>query len=158
VPAVTFVESSDEHAETKAEAPVPSSVTNEMKGKFFTVVEIPSFVASRTAASSYGSLHRRPSSQGYWVSPHWPHFHRATGPDFARARGSPLARIIAEDNRLTMMRSARGRWGRHEQWGLSENAALKNEFAHGMATMSSGETLSGAGSFARGGRRHGKFE
>jgi enoyl-CoA hydratase len=46
----------------------------------------------------------------------------------------------------------------YEQWGLSENAALKNEFAHGMATMSSGETLSGAGSFARGGGRHGKFE
>jgi enoyl-CoA hydratase len=46
----------------------------------------------------------------------------------------------------------------YEQWGLSENDAMKNEFAHGIATVSSGDTLSGAGRFARGDGRHGKLE
>lgn len=45
----------------------------------------------------------------------------------------------------------------YEQWGLDENMALKNEFSHGLRTLQSGETVAGAGSFAGGVGRHGKF-
>ena len=45
----------------------------------------------------------------------------------------------------------------YEQWGLDEPAALANEFAHGLATLQSGETLAGAGRFAQGAGRHGDF-
>lgn len=45
----------------------------------------------------------------------------------------------------------------YEQWSLGEPAAIANEFQHGMATLKSGETLSGAASFASGTGRHGKF-
>lgn len=43
-----------------------------------------------------------------------------------------------------------------EQWGLSEDAALKNEFALGLKTLQSGETLAGAARFSSGAGRHGK--
>jgi len=45
----------------------------------------------------------------------------------------------------------------YEQWGLDEAAAIRNEFAHGLKTLNSGETLSGAGRFATGTGRHGQF-
>ena len=44
----------------------------------------------------------------------------------------------------------------YEQWSLSEDAALKNEFALGLKTLQSGETLAGAARFASGDGRHGK--
>lgn len=34
---------------------------------------------------------------------------------------------------------------------------MKNEFAHGLATIKSGETVDGAGRFAKGAGRHGTF-
>ncbi|MHA7871780.1 MAG: crotonase/enoyl-CoA hydratase family protein [Hyphococcus sp.] len=43
-----------------------------------------------------------------------------------------------------------------EQWGLSEEDALANEYRHGAATISSGETAEGAGDFASGAGRGGK--
>jgi enoyl-CoA hydratase len=43
-----------------------------------------------------------------------------------------------------------------EQWGLSEEDAIANEIAHGMVTVASGETASGARNFGRGAGRHGK--
>jgi enoyl-CoA hydratase len=43
----------------------------------------------------------------------------------------------------------------YEQWGLSLDDALRNEFEHGSATIASGETLEGAGRFAAGAGRHG---
>ncbi|PQA89067.1 crotonase/enoyl-CoA hydratase family protein [Hyphococcus luteus] len=42
-----------------------------------------------------------------------------------------------------------------EQWDLSEDAALRNEIRHGLATISSGETASGAAAFAGGAGRGG---
>jgi enoyl-CoA hydratase/carnithine racemase len=42
-----------------------------------------------------------------------------------------------------------------EQWDLDEDAAMRNEVAHGLATVSSGETLAGAARFASGVGRHG---
>lgn len=44
-----------------------------------------------------------------------------------------------------------------EQDGLSEANALANEFAHGVHTLQSGETLDGAAKFAAGAGRHGNF-
>jgi enoyl-CoA hydratase len=43
-----------------------------------------------------------------------------------------------------------------EQWGLSEEAAIANEISHGMATIASGESASGAKNFGSGAGRHGK--
>ena len=40
-----------------------------------------------------------------------------------------------------------------EQWGLEEDAALRNEFRHGTLTLKSGESLTGASDFARGAGR-----
>jgi enoyl-CoA hydratase len=42
-----------------------------------------------------------------------------------------------------------------EQWGMEEDAALRNEFKRGTNTMSSGESLAGASDFAKGAGRHG---
>ncbi len=46
----------------------------------------------------------------------------------------------------------------HAQWGLDESAALRQEFNFGKRTLSSGETLDGAGRFSQGQGRHGKLE
>ena len=43
-----------------------------------------------------------------------------------------------------------------EQWGMEEDAAMRNEFRLGTATMASGESAAGASDFARGAGRHGK--
>jgi enoyl-CoA hydratase len=43
-----------------------------------------------------------------------------------------------------------------EQWGLSEEDAIANEISHGMVTVASGETASGAKNFGSGAGRHGK--
>jgi enoyl-CoA hydratase len=43
-----------------------------------------------------------------------------------------------------------------EQWDLSEQDAIANEIKHGIATVASGETASGAATFGRGAGRHGK--
>jgi enoyl-CoA hydratase len=43
-----------------------------------------------------------------------------------------------------------------EQWGLSEEEAIANEISHGMVTVASGETDSGAKNFGSGAGRHGK--
>jgi enoyl-CoA hydratase len=44
----------------------------------------------------------------------------------------------------------------YEQWGLGEVEAVSNEFRHGLNTLSSGETLLGAGRFRDGVGRHGE--
>ena len=45
-----------------------------------------------------------------------------------------------------------------EQWELSLEAALSNEFRRGVEVLSSGESTEGAARFARGEGRHGSFE
>jgi enoyl-CoA hydratase len=45
----------------------------------------------------------------------------------------------------------------YEAWALPLDAALRNEFGHGIATVQSGETRAGAARFATGEGRHGKF-
>lgn len=49
------------------------------------------------------------------------------------------------------------RMSAYEAWVLPLDAALRNEFARGNATVESGETRSGAARFAGGEGRHGKF-
>jgi enoyl-CoA hydratase len=43
-----------------------------------------------------------------------------------------------------------------EQWGLSEEDAIANEISHGLVTVASGETASGAKRFSGGAGRHGR--
>lgn len=43
------------------------------------------------------------------------------------------------------------------QWGLDEAGALAREFEIGLATIATGETVAGAGRFADGEGRHGRF-
>jgi enoyl-CoA hydratase len=45
----------------------------------------------------------------------------------------------------------------YEQFGLSLDEALRNEFRHGQRTLGSGETFAGAARFASGEGRHGIF-
>ena len=44
-----------------------------------------------------------------------------------------------------------------EQWGMSEEEAMRNELQRGLATLAGGETLEGATRFAQGAGRHGRF-
>ncbi len=46
----------------------------------------------------------------------------------------------------------------YEQWGMSVDDAIANEFQHGLETIQSGETLEGAARFAGGDGRHGAFD
>jgi enoyl-CoA hydratase len=45
----------------------------------------------------------------------------------------------------------------YEQWSLSQEEALRNELRRGIEVIASGETVTGATSFARGQGRHGAF-
>ncbi len=45
-----------------------------------------------------------------------------------------------------------------EQWGLSDQDGVSNELHHGLETIASGETGSGAARFAGGDGRHGSFD
>jgi enoyl-CoA hydratase len=45
----------------------------------------------------------------------------------------------------------------YQQWSLDEDAAIQNEFRLGLATLASGETVSGASRFRDGEGRHGQF-
>lgn len=50
------------------------------------------------------------------------------------------------------------RMSAYEQYGLDLDMAMLNEYRHGMRTISSNETVEGAGRFAGGKGRHGSFE
>ena len=65
-----------------------------------------------------------------------------------------LARDIAAFPQTCMRGDRRSA---HEQWGSNEADAMRNEFAHGLRTLQSGETLAGAGRFTAGSGRHGDF-
>jgi len=72
----------------------------------------------------------------------------------ALAAAEKLAREIAAFPQACM----RGdRLSAYQQWGMAEDAAIGNEFAHGLRTLQSGETVSGATRFTQGTGRGGKF-
>lgn len=79
---------------------------------------------------------------------------RVVAPADLLAEAETLARQIAAFPQACM----RGdRQSAHAQWGLAEVEALQQEFAYGLATLQSGETVAGATRFASGGGRHGDF-
>jgi enoyl-CoA hydratase len=76
----------------------------------------------------------------------------------------PAGQALAEAEKLALQIAAfpqqcmRGdRASVYEQWGMAQDQAIANEFRHGLATLKSGETLSGAARFAGGDGRHGRF-
>lgn len=66
-----------------------------------------------------------------------------------------LAREIAAFPQLCMRND---RLSAYEQWGVTMNDALDNEFKRGSAVVRSGETVTGATRFADGAGRHGAFD
>jgi enoyl-CoA hydratase len=73
----------------------------------------------------------------------------------SRAAAEALAEQIAAFPQICMRADRRSAY---EQAGLPLDAALRNEFRHGIEVVRSGETLAGALRFAGGAGRHGKFE
>ncbi|HVL01707.1 MAG TPA: crotonase/enoyl-CoA hydratase family protein [Dongiaceae bacterium] len=73
----------------------------------------------------------------------------------ARAVAEALALQISRFPALCMRND---RMSTYEQWDLNLDAALANEFQHGMAVIRSGETLDGASRFRDGEGRHGQFD
>lgn len=73
----------------------------------------------------------------------------------ARAEAEKLAGEIAAFPQRCMLSDRRSA---HEQWELSMQTALRNEFRLGLSTILSGETVEGATRFKRGAGRHGSFE
>jgi len=72
----------------------------------------------------------------------------------AREEAEKLAAQIADFPQLCMRND---RLSAYEQWELSWEEALKNEFNRGIRVIQSGETLSGAQRFSSGTGRHGVF-
>jgi len=73
----------------------------------------------------------------------------------ARTAAVALAKEIASFPQTCMRND---RLSALEQWDLSEDEAIANETRRGLETLRSGETLSGAQSFASGKGRHGAFD
>jgi len=79
---------------------------------------------------------------------------RVAPPGGALTAAVELAKTIAGFPQLCLRND---RLSAIEQWDFGEEAALRNETARGLATIRSGETLSGAGRFASGEGRGGTF-
>jgi enoyl-CoA hydratase len=56
-----------------------------------------------------------------------------------------LPQVCLRNDRLSLL----------EQWGTTEDEAMRREFERGMRTLASGESVAGASRFARGAGRHG---
>ncbi|MGB0219429.1 MAG: crotonase/enoyl-CoA hydratase family protein [Sinimarinibacterium flocculans] len=76
----------------------------------------------------------------------------------------PAGQALAEAEKLALQIAAfpqqcmrNDRASAYEQWGMTQDAAIANEFERGLATLKSGESLSGATRFAGGDGRHGTF-
>ena len=63
-----------------------------------------------------------------------------------------LAQELASHPQLCMRSDRRSAI---EQWGMSEDEAMRNEFQLGLETIESGETVTGARRFRDGAGRHG---
>ncbi len=80
---------------------------------------------------------------------------RVVEPGTSRAEAEALAEQISRFPQRCMLSDRRSAY---EQWELSIQAALRNEFRLGLATIQSGETLEGAARFSEGAGRHGVFD
>jgi enoyl-CoA hydratase len=72
----------------------------------------------------------------------------------ALAAAQALARDLAKFPQACLRSDRRSAY---EQWGFDQPGAMQNEFALGVATIRSGETVAGAARFASGAGRHGTF-
>jgi enoyl-CoA hydratase len=79
---------------------------------------------------------------------------RVVEPGASRAEAEALAGQIARFPQQCLLGDRRSTY---EQWDLSVQAAMRNEFRLGLATIESGETLEGAARFSQGAGRHGTF-
>jgi enoyl-CoA hydratase len=79
---------------------------------------------------------------------------RVVPPGQAIAAAQALARDLAKFPQACLRSDRRSAY---EQWGFGESGAMKNEFALGVATIRSGETVAGAARFGAGAGRHGAF-
>ena len=73
-------------------------------------------------------------------------------------RGGALERALAlaeEIATLPQVCLRHDRLSLLEQWSMSEDEAMRNEFRHGLASLASGESVQGATRFAHGEGRHG---
>ena len=77
---------------------------------------------------------------------------RLVEPGAARAAAVALAHELAA---LPQVCLRHDRMSSYEQWALSIDEAMHNEYVHGIATLASGEALSGAARFSAGAGRHG---
>jgi enoyl-CoA hydratase len=75
-----------------------------------------------------------------------------------RVVGDGTARMAFEISCFPQACMKSDRMSAYEQTGLSLEAALANEFRRGLGIVNSGESQAGAGRFAAGSGRHGKFE
>lgn len=80
---------------------------------------------------------------------------RLVEPGTARAEAIALAHALA---RFPQRCLRSDRLSSYEQWALDLPSALANETRRGIEVMASGETLTGAGRFAAGSGRHGRFD
>ena len=70
----------------------------------------------------------------------------------ARQAAETLAKELAGFPQTCMRHD---RLSAQEQWGMTQDMAMGNEFRHGQATLASGEWLDGAERFSKGDGRHG---
>lgn len=80
---------------------------------------------------------------------------RVVEPGRSLAEAEILATEISRFPQQCMLSDRRSAY---EQWELSIQAALRNEFRLGLTTIQSGETLEGAARFSKGAGRHGAFD
>jgi enoyl-CoA hydratase len=80
---------------------------------------------------------------------------RLVEPGMARAEAVALAQTLA---RFPQRCLRSDRLSSYEQWALDLPAALANETRRGLEVIASGETQAGAGRFAEGAGRHGRFD
>jgi len=73
----------------------------------------------------------------------------------SRAESEAIAQRIANFPQTCLLSDRRSAY---EQWGLSVQEAMRNEFRHGLSTIQSGETAQGASRFLSGAGRHGAFD
>jgi enoyl-CoA hydratase len=77
---------------------------------------------------------------------------RLVEPGSARSAAIALARELAELPQVCMRQD---RMSSYEQWGLTIDDAMHNEYRHAIVTLESGEAIAGATRFSAGAGRHG---
>ncbi|HXQ12035.1 MAG TPA: crotonase/enoyl-CoA hydratase family protein [Caulobacteraceae bacterium] len=71
----------------------------------------------------------------------------------------PVAKLLAQEIAgFPPLAMRADRMSAYEQWGMSLEEALRNEYRHGFTVVQAGETRAGASRFAGGVGRHGTFE